>query len=266
MSVELRYEIANMEKTISNLRTELIEKRKVLLEQLKAELNLKVGSVIQNKKLNKIFVIKSFELEFCDFTNQEEVRCSLYRITDSFKINKKIKDDYKIFVKPFIEVGVYDFETDKITFNDKYQKNEPEKRILDDLSKFFIEAEEIYNNLKESRCTESLKLDKLTPIYLNLMNRLNDIEKNLVHTLILGSRKEKEFLVEGELNFYSKYNLKKEFNDLTEKELFYYLDKMFKYNIFIKKVYDHAYYAVENKLFKKWFEMRYKIKKTEKDK
>lgn len=103
-----------------------------LLQELIAKHGFAVGDVIGNIRENRLFVIKSFHLDYNDFLADgcDDLAASLFTINKSNKIDKKKKAEYKkTFISRFKIVGKYDFDRDIIVFSENNEKFSVKEKI-----------------------------------------------------------------------------------------------------------------------------------------
>lgn len=112
-------------KDINEKEDELRKQNELLIGILKEKFGLSVGDVVGGQKSSeKLFVIKSFLLDFNDFIEspKEELSVKLYSLNKSNKIDKKKQSNYiQMFASKFKVYGKYDFEKDEIIFNENIQ-------------------------------------------------------------------------------------------------------------------------------------------------
>lgn len=119
---KIRQKKISLEQEIIKKRAELKEQDELLIEVLKNKYELSIGDVVGSKKsTDKLFVIKSFLLDFNDYIEfpREELSSKLYSLTKSNKIDKKKQSNcIKMFASNFKVYGKYDFIKDEIIFNE----------------------------------------------------------------------------------------------------------------------------------------------------
>ena len=144
-------------------------------------------------------------------------------------------------------------------------KDEVVKIITKKVSKDIIikslyeSAEDLNRTLSDKEVPKTYILDTLTPIYLQLMNYLSDIEKHMVYAFVMRPRK---VLVKTS-EYITLHNLEKELSEPT-KTLSIYAKKLVMYGV-LKVNTDNKklfYYAIKDDLFKEWFKFRNKKPNT----
>lgn len=122
---KIRQNRNSLEQEINKKRAEFKEQDELLMEILKNKYELSVGDVVGGKKsTDKLFVIKSFLLDFNDYikTPREELSAKLYSLNKLNKIDKKKQSNcIQMFASNFKVYGKYDFQKDKIIFNENIQ-------------------------------------------------------------------------------------------------------------------------------------------------
>ena len=188
-------------------------------------------SLTENKR--DIFVVEGCDYYFASKLNYEETT-KLINGLKKMRSNLNTKDEeVKIITK-------------------KVSKNTIIKSLYES-------AEDLNRTLSDKDISKTYILDAITPIYLQLMNYLSDIEKHMVYAFVMRPRK----VLNKTSEYITLHNLEKELSEPT-KTLSVHAKKLVMYGI-LKVNTDNKklfYYTIKDDLFKEWFKFRHKKPNT----